>query len=116
MHELKAATDILNIALAELAKIKGAAAVTDIYIVIGELSSYLDDSLCFYFAEIAQGTPAENAVLHFERIPAEFYCEKCGITYNKRGSDFTCQNCGQIGKLNRESACEFYIKEIQPTF
>jgi len=112
MHELKAATDILNISLAQLETIEGATLITDIYVVIGELSSYLDDSLVFYFEEIAKDTTAENAVLHFERIPAEFYCENCDITYHKRGSNFACNTCGQIGKLNRSKSYDFYIKEI----
>ena len=113
MHELKAATDILNITLAEIEKNEKAASVTDIYLVIGELSSYLDDSLNMYFSEIAQGTAAKEAVLHFKRVPAQFYCEQCNKNYNKRGSDFSCDTCGNIGRLNRDSAKELYVSEIK---
>jgi len=113
MHELKAATDILNIALEACEKEGEDAYITDIFLVIGELSSYLDDSLGMYFAEIARDTKAENAKLHFKRIPARFFCEKCNRHYDKRGSNFSCNTCGEIGKLDRTSAKEFYVEEVR---
>ena len=109
MHELKAATDILNIVLKEAESASKNSKITDIYLVIGELSSYIDDSLAMYFSEIAEGTVASDAKLHFNRVPARFYCGACGKDYLKRGSDFTCDTCGEIGKLDRDSAKEFYV-------
>jgi len=113
MHELKAATDILNIVLSGIQNEGEDSYITDIFLVIGELSSYLDDSLSMYFIEIARDTKAENAKLHFKRIPARFFCEKCNKYYDKQGSDFSCNSCKEIGKLDRTSAKEFYVEEVR---
>ena len=91
MHELPVTESILEIALrhAEQAHAKR---ISDIYLIIGQLSSIVDDSVQFYWDMIAKGTLAEGAQLHFQRIPAKMACLDCGREYTP-GDDLTCPNC-----------------------
>jgi hydrogenase nickel incorporation protein HypA/HybF len=93
MHELSVTENLLEIALrhAEVAK---ARRVTDLYLRIGQLSSFVDDSIQFYWDIISKGTICEGAVLHFERIPAELQCLDCGALYNLDSEMLPCPQCG----------------------
>jgi len=84
MHELSVTENILNIACqhAEQAQAKK---VTDIYLVIGQLSSIVDDSVQFYWDIISKDSLCEQSKLHFCRIPKvikgnEFHLESIDIT------------------------------------
>jgi hydrogenase nickel incorporation protein HypA/HybF len=91
MHELMVTESILEITLRHAEK-AGDVRVTDLYLVIGELSSVIDDSVQFYWDFVSEGTVAEGAKLHFRRIPAEFACKSCGHKYPLT-DDLACPNC-----------------------
>lgn len=93
VHELPITQGILEIVL-EHATRAGAARVTDIHVVLGELSSYVDDSIEFYWEIISRGTAAERARLHFERVPLRFECGDCGERFLPQGATFACPACG----------------------
>ena len=67
MHELYATQAILDKALEKAAEAK-ARRITDLHIVVGEISTYVDDSVQFYWDEISKGTLAEGAQLHFRHV------------------------------------------------
>ncbi len=92
MHELAVTQSLLKLAVehAEAAKAKQ---VTDIYIEIGQLSSYVDESIQFYWELIAKGTIAEKAILHFHRVPMELECRECRTCFNPDGVSFECPKC-----------------------
>ena len=69
MHELSVTESILEIALRHASKTK-AARITNLYLVIGQLASIVDDSVQFYWDIISKDTIAEGAKLHFKRLPA----------------------------------------------
>ncbi len=81
MHELPIAESVLNIALRHAEK-EDAARITDLYLLIGQLSSIVDDSIQFYWDIISRDTLAEGATLHFERIPMQMLCLDCGQSYH----------------------------------
>jgi hydrogenase nickel incorporation protein HypA/HybF len=91
MHELMVTESILEITLRHAGK-AGDVLVSDLYLVIGELSSVIDDSVQFYWDFVSEGTVAEGAKLHFRRIPAEFACKSCGHKYHLT-DDLACPNC-----------------------
>ncbi len=96
MHELPVTQSLLNIALAHAGK-ANAKKILGLNIVMGELSSMVDDSIQFYWEIIAKDTIAENAVLRFRRVPAELQCLSCAEKYHPIDGDLICPNCGHIG-------------------
>ncbi len=84
MHELAVTESILKIATTHAQQAQ-ASHVTDINIVLGQLSSIVDDSVQFYWDIISQETICSGSKLHFERIPAQLACMDCGTTYALEG-------------------------------
>lgn len=93
MHELAITESVLRIAT-EHATAAGARRITDIHLVIGQLSSFVDDSIQFYWDIISSGTLAEGAILHFRRVPAVLECLACETRYPLKGDDLACPECG----------------------
>ena len=97
MHELPVTQSILDIALKHAQK-ADARRITDLHIVMGELSKLVDESIQFYWDIIAKDTIAEGAKLHFRIIPTEFQCMACFEKYHPDDTDsFQCPNCGSVG-------------------
>ena len=92
MHELAITQSILDIAL-RYAQKANANKVVGIQIIIGNLSSVVDDSVQFYWDTIARDTIAESAILHFERIQTEMVCQDCSTTFHPTDEMFTCPGC-----------------------
>jgi len=111
MHELSIAENILDIALRHGEQAK-ARKITDLYLVIGDLSSIIDDSIRFYWDILAKGTLAEGARLHFKRICAQLRCTNCGHTYVLAGEDFSCPEC-MSSAVEFISGNEFYFDAIE---
>ncbi len=95
MHELSVAQSILKIGL-QYAEKAEAKRITDLNIVMGELSSIVDDSIQFYWDIIAQDTIAEGATLHFRRVPAELQCLACLEKYHPTYQDLICPKCSGV--------------------
>ncbi len=111
MHELSVTQGMLEIALKH-AQQAGAQRITHINLVIGDLSSIVDDSVQFYFDIISQDTIAEGAQLVFQRVPATFRCWDCGNIYTSRGHDFTCPQCGGM-KVEVIAGNELRVESIE---
>ena len=110
MHELPVTQSILEISLRR-AKEANATRITDLYLVIGQLSSLVDDSIQFYWDIIAKDTIAEAAKLHFRRVPAELQCIACATKFHPDGDDMTCPSCGNIG-AKIAAGDEFFLEAI----
>ena len=93
MHELAVTQSLLQLAL-QHAQQANAARVTDLHLVVGRLSSIVDDSVQFYWDMISQGTICEGAQLHFERVPATLVCLNCSYAYALDGELAGCPRCG----------------------
>lgn len=110
MHELGITQNLLNLAV-QYAEPAGAKRITALHLVIGELSSVVDDSVRFYWEFLSQGTIAQGATLHFERIPATFECQDCGAVF-PRNEDFICPAC-RSDRVQVKQGEEFYLKSIE---
>lgn len=108
MHELSVTESLLKLALDHA----DGGRVTDLYIVIGQLSSMVDDSVQFYWDIISEGTSAEHSQLHFERRTAVMQCSKCQHQYQLSAEDFACPHCGST-EVQLLSGNEFYLDAIE---
>ncbi len=111
MHELPVTQSALEIALRH-AEAAEAERVTEVHIVIGDLSSYIDEAVQFYWEILTAGTIAEGSQLRFTRIPAEMECMGCGYRYSPAEEDFACPKCEGI-QLNIVSGDEFLLQDIE---
>ena len=110
MHELSITESILEIAQRHAAQ-ANATRITNLYLVIGEFSSIVDDSIQFYWDIIAKDTIAKGAQLHFRRIPAELECTDCGTKFHPDGEDLACPSCGSAA-VRITAGEEFYLEAI----
>jgi hydrogenase nickel incorporation protein HypA/HybF len=112
MHELSVTQSILSLAL-EAAQGHGSGRITAIDLVIGELSSIVDDSVQFYFDILSRGTLAEGARLQFRREPATATCRDCGRQFGVSAPlSPICPACGGI-RLQVTGGREFYVESIE---
>ena len=111
MHELSVTESILNIATKH-ADQAGAAKVTDINIVIGRLSSIVDESVQFYWNIITQDTICEASQLHFQYKEARFLCMDCNQEFALADELSPCPVCGSH-RLQITSGEEFYLDSIE---
>jgi hydrogenase nickel incorporation protein HypA/HybF len=112
MHELPATQDILATAL-ETARSAGATRITAVDIVIGDLTSMVDDSVQFYFDVLSRGTAAAGARLRLRRIAAHASCSGCGATYEVTPPlSPSCESCGSFS-ISVRGGREFFIESIQ---
>ena len=110
MHELSITESILEIALRHAAQ-ANAARITNLYLVIGEISSIVDDSIQFYWDLVAKDTIAEGAQLHFRRVSAELECTECSVKFHPDGEDLACPSCGSAA-VRITAGEEFYLEAI----
>lgn len=93
VHELAVTQHILDI-VTDHAQKAGATRVTDIHIVIGDLSSVVDDSVQMYWGILTEGSMAAGSKLHFKRIPAQMHCKDCEKDYSPSKGELLCPTCG----------------------
>jgi len=110
MHELAVTESILNLAT-EYANKASATRVTDLYLVIGRLSSLVDDSVQFYWDIISRDTICAQATLHFERIPARLLCLDCSNEYDLEDELSACPRCGSA-RIKVISGDQFSLDSI----
>ncbi|MBU0512773.1 MAG: hydrogenase maturation nickel metallochaperone HypA [Chloroflexi bacterium] len=112
MHELPITQNILAIAL-RYGQTANATKITDLYLVIGQLSSVVDESVQFYWPIISAGTIAEEAQLHFQRVPAELQCLDCNTTYPLDCGELTpCPQCDGM-RVKVVAGKEFQLESIE---
>ncbi len=111
MHELSVTESVLNIVLNHANK-SSASRVTGVFLVVGQLSSIVDDSVQFYWDIISEKTICEGAILHFKRIPAVFRCSICSTEFRMKNELTACPNCGSM-QTTIISGEEFYVDSIE---
>jgi hydrogenase nickel incorporation protein HypA/HybF len=110
MHELAVTESLLEIAIRH-ARAQNARRITDLYLVLGQWSSIVDDSVQFYWDIISDGTIAKGATLHFERKPVLLVCQDCGKEYQPASEEFACPQCGGT-RTKVKTGEEFHLEAI----
>ena len=111
MHELSITEQIIEIAVRH-GEQNQAQQVTDLYLVIGELSTVIDESVQFYWDLISEETICKGAQLHFERVPAIFKCQDCQKEYHLvEGEMVPCPQCGST-HMEVLQGKEFHLDSI----
>jgi hydrogenase nickel incorporation protein HypA/HybF len=111
MHELAITEEILRVAI-EHAERANAGRITAIHMVVGDLSTVVDDSVQFYFDFLSPGTIAEGARLDFRRVAARFRCRQCGHEYEPQAMDWHCPHCQALGG-EVIAGREFYLDSME---
>jgi hydrogenase nickel incorporation protein HypA/HybF len=111
MHELAVTESIMDI-VRRHAERAGASRVLRIHLVIGELSSIVDDSVQFYFDFLSRDTIAAGAELVFRRLPIGLICTACQHRWQPADADWTCPACG-VASARIDTGREFYIDSIE---
>jgi hydrogenase nickel incorporation protein HypA/HybF len=107
MHELAVTEDIIRI-VTEAGKGKKVKAIE---LVIGGLSSFIDESIQLYFDLLTKSTPLEGASLIFKRVPVKLRCYSCQKEFIP-DETYICPYCKNIGGDIIEGK-EFYIESIE---
>ena len=110
MHELYATQAILEKAI-QKANEANAKHITNLYLVVGEISTYTNDSVQFYWDDLSKGTVAEGAVLHFRSVQTEAQCMSCFTKYHPTDGEIVCPNCGGVG-AKIIAGEEFYMEAL----
>jgi hydrogenase nickel incorporation protein HypA/HybF len=111
MHELSVTESLLEITLRHAAA-ADAKKVTRLYLVIGQLSSIVDDSVQFYWEIITNGTLAEGSQLQFQRIDTQLLCLDCNYSYSPNGEDLACPECSSV-RVKVVAGEEFHLDSIE---
>jgi hydrogenase nickel incorporation protein HypA/HybF len=111
MHELSVTEQLLNLTLVH-ARQANAKRVLKINLVLGDLSSFVGESIRFCFDALSKGTEAEKAFISISRKPAIVRCRKCKDEFTPREMNWACPRCG--GFIEEVvSGREFYIESIE---
>ncbi len=111
MHELAVTQSIIEI-VNRHAEQASATHVARIHLVVGELSSIVDDSVQFYFDYLSEGTACAGAELVFRRVQVQLECRECGATWQPEGADWRCPTCG-LARARVAEGREFYVDSIE---
>jgi hydrogenase nickel incorporation protein HypA/HybF len=111
MHELSVTEEILRVAV-EHAERAQAKRITDIHLVVGSLSTVVDDSVQFYFDFLSPDTLAAGAELHFKRVPARLRCRQCEHEFEPQEMDWHCPQCNVLGG-DVIAGKEFYLDSLE---
>mgnify|MGYP000129696916 CR=1 FL=1 len=108
MHELSITESLLEIVLRHAAGRRVAA----VHLLIGELSTFVDESIEMYWNELSRNTLAEGAKLQFRREPGALLCLDCQKEFSIHAPEFLCPGCGSArARLARGQDC--YVESIE---
>jgi len=94
MRELEATQNILNKSLLQVTDGKR---IKSVHLFIGEIAELNQNLIERHWRELAKGTPAEHARLHFRSIEAEVQCMACFEKYQPLDGQIHCPYCGSYG-------------------
>jgi hydrogenase nickel incorporation protein HypA/HybF len=95
MHEVGIMQNTLNLALKQ-AQASGATQVYELRMRIGALSGVVPDALSFAFEVLQKNTPAAEAKLEIETVPASCWCAGCQTEFPVPDLIYQCPQCHEL--------------------
>ncbi len=89
MHEFSITQNLLDIAL----KNTNSKRIVHVSLLIGPFSEEREESIRFYWRDLAKGTLGEGAKIDFQYTKAEMKCLECGGTFNLESDESLCIYC-----------------------
>lgn len=86
--------------------------VLTVFLVVGENTSIMPDSVQLYYDIIAQGTPAAGAELRVQMVEAEMHCPRCEKNFRRPHFSFVCPGCGGLGRPT-DIGNECYVERVE---
>lgn len=111
MHEYALTKQIVQI-VNTAAQAHHAERVITVFLVIGENSSIIPDSVQLYYDMISPGTPAEGALLDVRTVKAEMHCPCCNQNFQRPRFSFACPHCGTLGSPTKIGN-ECYVERVE---
>jgi hydrogenase nickel incorporation protein HypA/HybF len=111
MHELSVTESMLSVVIRH-AEANKATEVVAINMVLGDMSTVMEDSVRFYFEIIGKDTIAEGAKLNFKRTKLIARCGLCGKEFEVEEFNLRCPECdGAESEII--SGREFQVESIE---
>ncbi|RPJ22553.1 MAG: hydrogenase maturation nickel metallochaperone HypA [Chloroflexi bacterium] len=107
MHEFSLTQNLLEIAL----KNAHSKQIVRVNLLIGPFSDEREESIQFYWRDLAKGTLGEGAQLNFQHVKAEMKCLACGGTFNLEDDQSLCVYC-QSDRLRLLSGDDVRLESI----
>ena len=67
--------------------------ILKVHLQIGAFSEEREESIRFYWRDLAKGTPGDGATLHFEHVHADMKCFGCGGALVLNDGTSICSYC-----------------------
>lgn len=94
MHELSITQEIVRIVEETRSGADPEARVRRVFLRIGKLTGFVEDSVRHYYEILAEGTPLEGAEIVVEEAPLVLLCGECGKQTTPEAPVFYCGECG----------------------
>ena len=111
MHELSITRSMLEIVLKQ-AEQAHAKKVTQINLIIGEMTGIVSDSVQFYLDILTKETIAKNALVSFTIVSSKARCRNCNQTFELQEFDWTCPYC-QGNIIDVTTGKELIVESIE---
>ena len=113
MHEVSIMAEAVRLAM-ESARAAGAPRVTGLRLRVGSLSGAVPEALRFAWDVVRRDTPAAEAWLEIESVPAACWCAKCRAEFAFENGLSECPRCHEVsGDLRRGRELEIASVEVE---
>ncbi|HSL42640.1 MAG TPA: hydrogenase maturation nickel metallochaperone HypA [Anaerolineales bacterium] len=107
MRELSLTQNLLDTAL----KQADSRRIVNVNLLIGPFSEEREESIRFYWRDLAKGTPGEGATLHFQHIATDMKCVACGGAFDPESGQSICAYC-QSDRLQLMTEKEVTLESV----
>lgn len=107
MRDFDLTQNLLNAAL----KNADSKRIMRVNLLIGPFCDEREESIRFYWRDLAKGTAGEGAYLHFKHLQVESKCLACGASFSMDGERSLCIYC-QSGRLPQLNGQEVKLESV----